>query len=236
MPRTARVVMPGYPHHVIQRGHNRQPLFSREEHYKSYLRTLVEWKQQFKCKVFAFCLMTNHVHMVIEPGEDPTSLGRLMKRLGGRYTRFINRLEERTGTVWEGRFKSSPIDTDPYLMACFRYIELNPVRAGMVASPAQYPWSSYAHHAISPDLPWLDEHSLYFDLGVTRGERLARYREWVNESIPASELKLIRHAAQRGQLTGGVQFQELVEKRMERRVVSRGRGRPRGKKNKSVPI
>lgn len=227
MPRIARVVLPGYPHHVIQRGHNRAPVFVREKDSTFYVSTLQELKDRLRCKVYAYCLMTNHVHLVIDPGEEVANLARLMKRLAARYTRYINYVEQRSGTAWNGRYKSSPIETDAYLMACCRYVELNPVRAGMVGSPGQYRWSSYAHRLNSSTDPWLDEHSLFTTLGATSAERADRYRAWVSASIPDGELDLIRAAAQRGQITGRGRFIEEAEQRVGRPVPSRGRGRPR---------
>ena len=143
MPRTSRIVVMGYPHHIIQRGHNRQVVFASEEDYQYYVDNLCEWKEKLGCKVYAYCLMTNHVHLIVDPGEDGGNLARLMKRLAGRQTRYLNKLEKRTGSLWVGRFKSSTISTNEYLLACCRYVELNPVRAGIVADPIDYRWSSY---------------------------------------------------------------------------------------------
>jgi len=138
MPRKARVVLPNYPHHVVQRGYNRQAVFIEETDYLYYLENLAEWKTTLGCKVYGYCLMTNHVHLIVDPGERAENLGLLVKRLAGRQTRLVNRVERRTGSLWEGRYKSSAIETDRYLLACCRYVELNPVRAGMVATPAEY--------------------------------------------------------------------------------------------------
>lgn len=135
MPRTSRIVIAGYPHHIIQRGHNRQPVFVADKDFLYYLENLREWKDAYGCRIYAYCLMTNHVHLIIDPGEDERNLASLMKRVAGRHTRYVNRLERRTGSLWEGRFKSSPVSTDQYLLACCRYVELNPVRTGIVADP-----------------------------------------------------------------------------------------------------
>jgi len=129
MPRFGRVVLPGYPHHIIQRGHNRQVVFAEEADCRRYLDTLAEFKEVHGIKVYAWCLMTNHVHLLLEPGEEFAALGRFMKRLAGRQTYYHNRLEGRAGTLWESRYKSSPVDSNHYLLACIRYIELNPMRA-----------------------------------------------------------------------------------------------------------
>lgn len=202
------------------------PVFVEDADYRFYVNTLQEWKARLGCKVYGFCLMTNHVHMIIDPGEEARALGRLMQHLGCRHTRRINRLEGRSGTVWNARFDSSPVDTDLYLMACCRYVDLNPVRARMVADPAEYRWSSCGHRVGRASWPWLDDHAFHVELGATRAERQARYREWLRNSIPDGEWELIRTAARRGQLTGGKRFQEIVEQRIGQRVALRGPGRP----------
>ena len=143
MPRKARIVLANCPHHIIQRGHNRAAVFAEDRDYLYYLENLSEWKSQLGCRVYSYCLMTNHIHLIIDPGDHPANLGLLMKRVTARQTRFVNQLERRSGSLWEGRYKSSPIETDSYLLACCRYIELNPVRAMMVLSAQHYRWSSY---------------------------------------------------------------------------------------------
>lgn len=125
MPRRARIVLPNCPHHVIQRGHNRQVVFASDDDYLFYLDTLQEWKTALGCKVYAYCLMTNHIHLVIDPGDEPENLALLMKRVAGRQTRFVNKMEKRSGSLWEGRYKSSPINANEFLLACCRYVELN---------------------------------------------------------------------------------------------------------------
>lgn len=143
MPRTGRVVLPNNPHHIVQRGHNRQVVFAEARDYQYYLDNFRIFKCEYDVKVDAYCLMTNHVHLVLEPPANVSVLGDLMKRLAGRQTRYVNRIEGRSGTLWGGRFKSSPIQTEHYFLGCCRYVELNPVRAGMVKYPNQYRWSSY---------------------------------------------------------------------------------------------
>ena len=128
MPRSGRTVLPYYPHHIVQRGHNRQVVFAEARDFERYLETLAEFKAGYGVKVYAYCLMTNHVHLLLAP-ETMAGLAQLMKRLAGRQTRYHNRLEGRSGTLWESRYKSSLVDSDVYLLACSRYIELNPVRA-----------------------------------------------------------------------------------------------------------
>ncbi len=231
MPRTARPILPGYPHHIIQRGHNRQVVFPREEDYLYYLENLREWKERLGCRVYAFCLMTNHVHLIIDPGENVHNLAQLMKRVAGRQTRYINKKETRTGSLWEGRYKSSPVSTNEYLLACSRYIELNPVRAGIVTDPAEYRWSSYSSKIGQNKLEWLDYDPCYLDLSPSEETRAANYSDWVKRRIPTGELELIRKSLQRGQLTGGDRFIDEVEGKLEKRIEFRGPGRPRKLKN-----
>jgi putative transposase len=201
-------------------------VFAEDADFLVYLRTLAEWKAKLKLKIYAYCCMTNHVHLVVDPCDDPANLSLLTKRLAGRYTRYVNRIEERTGTVWEGRYKSSPVDTDEYLLRCCRYVELNPERAGIVRSPADYKWSSYNEKIGLRQQSLVDEDPCYRDLGNDRREREIAYREWVMSSVPDGEWELVRSAVQRGQLTGNQRFVDEVERRIGRRIELRGRGRP----------
>ncbi len=225
MSRMARVVVPHYPHHVVQRGHNRQVIFAERRDYQRYLDTLREYKEQYGVAVYAFCLMTNHVHLLLSP-SDPTGLGELMKRLAGRQTRHHNRLESRTGTLWEGRYRSSLVERDDYLLACSRYIELNPVRARMVADPQNYAWSSCRYRLGLDTAAWLDYDPFYLALGQNDAERRRRYREFLLAAIPSGEWDLIRSAVQRGQLTGADRFTDEVAGILGRRLERRGQGRP----------
>jgi len=237
MPRGPRVVLTDYPHHVRQQGHNRKTVFAKPADYRFYLDTLAEWKSKLGCRIYAYCLMTNHVHLIVDPGAVRENLALLMKRLAGRYTRHVNRARGRSGTVWNGRYKSSPIDTDDYLLACARYIELNPVRASMVVAARDYPWSSYRAKVGLAPCPWLDEDPCYTALGGSPRERLERYRRFLASAVPHGEWELIRSAIQRSQLSGSNRFQELVARRIGCRVEFRGPGRPEQlEKNKSVPI
>ena len=233
MPRVGRVVLANYPHHVVQRGHNKQVVFAEEDDFRYYLDTLQNFKDLYDVKVYGFCLMTNHVHLILQPGEETAGLGRLMKRLSGRQTRFVNRLESRTGTLWEGRYRSSPIQTDAYLLACYRYVELNPVRARLTEEPAAYRWSSFRRHAgFSDAFGWLDMDPCYEALGDSDHERAMRYREFVHRAIPEGEWALIREALQRGQLTGSKRFAVQVEAITGLRVENRKQGRPRKDRQK----
>ena len=226
MPRVSRIVLPNFPHHIIQRGHNRQTVIASYDDYQYYLDNLKYWKKILACKVYAYCLMTNHVHMIIDPCQQVDNLALLMKRISGRQTRYTNKNEKRTGTLWEGRYKSSPIKTEEYLLACCRYVELNPLRAGMVVNPEDYHWSSYMYKVGIKHLDWLDMDPLYNSLGSTKKEREEKYRACIQETIPSGEWELLRQAVQKGQLTGSAQFIEEVAVKVGRRIELRGQGRP----------
>ncbi len=225
MPRMGRVVVPQYPHHIIQCGHDRNVVFASESDFRYYLDTLTEFKELCGVYVYAYCLMTNHVHLLLAP-SDRRGLGLLMKRLAGRQTHYRNKLEGRSGTLWESRYKSSLIDANQYLLACVRYIELNPVRAGMVVEPGEYAWSSYRARICKTHCSWLDPIP-GFETILTGEEQGAEAYEAYNKSIiPNGEWDLIRSAVTRGQLTGGERFGEEIQQITGRRIKHRGRGRP----------
>ncbi|WP_085708392.1 MULTISPECIES: transposase [unclassified Pseudomonas] len=228
MPRTGRIVLPHYPHHIVQRGHNRQVVFAEPADFERYLFDLRELKEALGIKVYAYCLMSNHVHLLLAPGESTSSLGQLMKALAGRMTRYRNKIEGRSGTLWESRYKSSVVQSDTYLLACSRYIELNPVRARMVARAEDYRWSSFALRLCDfSESTWLDKDPCFLELGPTDTKRRERYKSFVEMATPTNELQLIRGALQRGQLTGNIRFVGEIEKITGRRIQFRERGRPK---------
>ena len=220
MPRMGRVVLPNYPHHVVQRGHNRQVVFAEETDFRRYLDDVRELKTIFDIRVHAYCLMTNHVHLLRSPGEAITGLGQMMKALAARATRYRNQLEGRSGTLWECRYKSSPVQTGRYPLACTRYIEINPVHAATVSEADGYMWSSFRQRMGIDADNWIDYHPCYLGLGETTSERRQRYPQFVYDGTPDKEICLIRQALQRGQLTGNNRFIDEVEKIMGRRVES----------------
>ncbi|WP_026280857.1 MULTISPECIES: transposase [unclassified Thioalkalivibrio] len=225
MPRMARVVLPHIPHHVVQRGHNRQVVFAGPDDYERYLEDLRELSSALDIRVYAYCLMTNHVHLLLGPGEEIAAMGRLMKALAARATRYRNRLEGRSGTLWEGRYKSSPVQTETYLLACTRYIELNPVRARMVPAAGDYSWSSFRQR-MGEEEQWIDLDPAYLDLAHRETDRRARYARFVERGVPEQELSLMREALQRGQLTGNQSFVDEVEQIIGCRIERRRPGRP----------
>jgi len=224
--RSPRILVPGFPHHVVQRGHNRDAVFVETGDYEYYLENLIHWKTHFHVGVYAYCLMTNHVHLVLVPFANGDGISGLMRRLSARQGRRVNRLEDRIGSLWSGRFKSSVIDSDRYLLACLRYVELNPVRAGMAARPEDYRWSSYAQRVGLIGDSWLDCDPVISAMGETSAERHQAYALYVQDSIPDAENDLIRDAVRRNQLTGGGQFVDEIERRTGFRLEFRGPGRP----------
>lgn len=226
MPRYPRVFIPNVPLHIVQRGHDRQPVFLQSSDYTYFLSNLQEKRCELAIRVHAYCLMTNHVHLVITPANNDDSVSKLMRVLAARQTRYINRRLKRTGTLWEGRFKASPIDTDNYLLACYRYVELNPVRAGLVENPADYHWSSFRFNASLVEGSWLDRSATYQALGQSDADRVIAYRALIRSGQSDVELALIRTAVKRNQLTGSSKFQREIVSRSGRLVPARGPGRP----------
>lgn len=227
MPRPLRIILPHTPLHIMQRGHNRQQVFFSDEDYSYYRESLIYCKKEFGCRVYAYCLMTNHVHLIVDPGNDPESISRFMKRVAGRQTRYVNKRKSRSGSLWDGRFKSSPISTVEYLASCCRYIDLNPLRAGMVSDPVDYKWSSYRSKVQGIQDAVVDFDSTYLALDGDEQERRKTYAQYVYETIPESEIVLIREALQRGQLTGGERFRREVFKKHGVWVSNKRPGRPR---------
>jgi putative transposase len=228
MPRSPRVVLPGYPHHVVHRGHNRRVVFQTPGDYSSYLDSLQELKPMFGIGIQAYCLMPNHVHLLIEP-QSAEGMARFMKRVAGRHSARINRRENLTGGLWEGRYYSSVVARDAYWQECHRYIELNPVRAALVADPGEYRWSSCHHRKGDEAHSWLNVAPWFLTLGPTPAARWEAYRGFLQQGISEEKRRLIRNAVHRGQLTGGPEFEREVECATGRLITHRGRGRPRKK-------
>ena len=201
MPRMARTVVPGIPLHVVQRGINRNPCFFAERDYSTYLRYVSNFASRFECSIHAYCLMTNHVHLLITP-SSAEGCALFMKRLGQCYVQTVNKRLERTGTLWEGRFHSCLVDSDHYVLACYRYIELNPVRAGLVNTPCQYAWSSYSTNAAGDMHSFIRRHGAYESLGNDEAARARAYRELCEGSLSDSVLKEIRAATRAGSKVG----------------------------------
>lgn len=225
MARTARLAIAGYPHHLVQRGNDRQPVFRDEEDRHRYLAMLREVLREQGVALHAYVLMDNHVHLLLTPAEG-RALSRLMQRLGTWYAGWFNHRHGRTGALWEGRFMSSPVDSDAYLLACMRYIERNPVRAGMVQQAEEYPWSSVRHHLGLRVDPLLTDHALFWALGNTPFEREASYRRLLSD-VPSEEAARLRQTLGRGHPLGDSGFIERLGREAGRSLSPRPRGRPR---------
>jgi len=206
MPRKPRLALAHHPHHIVQRSHSQQAIFTTDADRVSYLATLQEFRRALSLKVYAYCLMDDHIHLVVDPGDDATGISLLMKRLAGRHTRRVNLLQERRGTAWEGRFMCSPIEADRYLLACISFVELNPVRAQLVAQPEEYAWSSYRARAGIVDCEWIDLDPCYLALAEIPELRRERYREFIRKGIRPHELKFIRNAVRRNEPTASAAF------------------------------
>jgi len=193
MPRAARVVLVDSPLHIVQRGINRSTCFFSEGDYLSYLRYLALFSRRFGCSVHAYCLMTNHVHLLLTP-HTTEACALLMKNLGQHYVQGVNHRLARTGTLWEGRFHSSLVTSARYVLACYRYIELNPVRAGIVPRANQYRWSSHDFNLQGQPAGFLKMHSAYEALATDADQRGRLYQEMCELGTPAAELKDIRQA------------------------------------------
>lgn len=201
MPRAARLVLPGVALHLVQRGVNRGLCFFSERDYRDYLRLLTTFATRFGCSIHAYCLMTNHVHLLLTP-HQAGACARLMKQLNQCYVQRLNRSAGRSGTLWEGRFHSSLVSSDGYALACYRYIELNPVRAGMVRYPGEYRWSSYASNAQGCLESVLTAHSTYLALGDSPEGRRAAYRSLLDTALPEGQVEEIRKATRGGYRIG----------------------------------
>ncbi|GAO34633.1 transposase [Sulfuricella sp. T08] len=226
MPRRARLALPNIPLHLIQRGNNRQACFFSDEDYRFYLDWLAEHAGKTGCQVHAYVLMTNHVHLLLS-AETAQAAGALMKALGQRYVQYVNRTYRRSGTLWEGRFRSCLTQDETYLLACQRYIELNPVRAGMVAQPADYRWSSYRANAQGEADGLVRPHSLYTALGAEAMSRQATYRELFRYELEPGLVDEIRRATNGNFALGDARFAAQISVALGRRVTPGQSGRPR---------
>ena len=226
MPRKPRFVLPGVPQHVIQRGNNRESCFYAEKDYTRYLQILKEAMQANNCVLHAYVLMTNHVHLLVTPFSEH-GLSHMMQDLGRKYVRYINYNYKRSGTLWEGRFKASLVDSEAYLLTCMRYIELNPLRAKMVNHPSEYLWSSYADNANGNSSELITPHPVYLALGNDDKGRQQAYQELFLNQLEYTALHKIRDALNQELVLGRGDFKDKIEQ-MTKRQTRRGKdGRPR---------
>ncbi len=226
MARRQRVAPTGVPQHVIQRGNNRQVCFASEDDMRAYLSWLTEYAKKSDVEVHAWVLMSNHVHLLCTP-QATDAVSRMMQAVGRMYVRYFNYTYQRTGTLWEGRFKSCLVESESYLFHLYRYIELNPVRAGMVTQPDEYSWSSYPCNAFGKESKLHTPHPLYLSLGKTRSERLGNYRALFSAHVEGVLLDEIRLSVNKGLVLGHERFAEQIEQLTGQRVTPGKRGRPR---------
>lgn len=226
MPRMKRLDLPGVAQHVVQRGHARQPCFFREADYARYLHDLREAALKTGCDVHAYVLMANHVHLLVTPKAEG-AVARMMQAVGRRYVRYVNDTLSRTGTLWEGRYKASLVDSERYVIACYRHIELNPVRAGLVEAPEKYRWSSFPANGHGIRDPLITPHNAYLELAPVAESRRSYYRNLVNEPVTPEEIMKIRLYLQRQRALGSARFQIEVERKLQQRAGLGLVGRPR---------
>ena len=223
MARLPRFDIPGQPQHVIQRGNNRSIIFAGEEDYQFYLSKLGAACEQFQCDLHAYVLMTNHVHLLMT-SHNKGGIGKVMQMLGRYYVQYFNHQNSRTGTLWEGRYKATVLDSEQYLLICSRYIELNPVRAGMVEHPAEYPWSSYHFNALGVESSLLTKHGLYNALGEDAIACQSAYRHLFEHHVPDRTIDAIRMATNKAWVLGNDKFQQQVEDLTQRPAKPKSRG------------
>ncbi len=225
MARLPRYFLPDQPQHVIHRGNNRSPIFVAERDYSFYLHCLLTATHRHGAAIHAYVLMTNHVHLLVTP-QHADSLPKIVQSVGRRYVQHFNTAYQRTGTLWEGRYRATVIDSEQYFLQCARYIELNPVRAHMVDTPGEYPWSSYRHHAHGTNDPLITDHALYLAVATTAEERQIAYRALFAGHVDDSAYAAIRDATNKAWVLGSDRFQAAVAALAQRRVCPLPKGRP----------
>ena len=230
MARLPRLTLPGYPHHVIQRGNNRQAIFAKTADYQRLLDLLDDNARQFEVAIHAYVLMSNHFHLLVTP-QTSDGLPQMMQAVGRRYVRYFNDSQQRSGTLWEGRYRSTLIQTDRYLLACMAYIDLNPVRAGLVAQAADYPWTSHGHYIGRQMDKLVTPHPLVWALGNTPFAREAAYAELVQAGVNPVHQSALTQATLSGWALGEPDFVADLQKRTQRRVAKGQAGRPQAGKN-----
>jgi putative transposase len=221
-----RIVLAGHAHHIVQRGNNRQAIFFADQDRRVFLGKLGEALAKEGGALHAYVLMTNHIHLLVTPETDE-GIGRLLQSVGRSYVGYVNRMYRRTGTLFEGRFKSTIVDAEGYVLACYRYIEANPVRAKMVDRAADYPWSSHGRNGEGRPDELVREHEVYRALGASPEARLEAYRALFRERLGETLLAELRDATQRGWVPGGERFRQEIEAALGRRLSPPVRGRPR---------
>ena len=215
MARLPRIVIPNQPIHIIHQGNNRQDIFESEEDMIRIKEDIATSLSKTKCRLHAYVIMTNHLHLLITP-EDKAQLTKFMQSLANRYVRYFNAKHQRTGTLWEGRYKSCLVDSDHYLFTLYQYIEMNPLKAGMVEEIADYPWSSYPHNAVGQIDPLISEHELYQNLGSSRERRCEAYLKMFDRLNTTKQDSQITNATLRGEALGDDAFHQKISRLISR--------------------
>ena len=229
MARLPRYVLPGQPQHIIQRGNNRQVIFTNDADFQCFRDAMVSAADQHGLAIHAYVWMSNHIHLLATP-EHEQSISRVFQSVGCKYVQYFNYTHQRTGTLWEGRYRATVVDSDQYLLTVMRYIELNPVRAGLTAHPRDYPWSSYARNAqaaTGANSDWIKPHPQYLKIARSATARLSGYRALFKAAIGKNELAQIRDCTHKGWALGDDKFKADIETRAQRQTSSKGVGRPR---------
>ncbi|MBD8049456.1 transposase [Limnohabitans radicicola] len=225
MARQPRLTVAAYPHHVIQRGNDRQAIVRDDVDRERLLALWQEHAQTFKVAIHSYVVMDNHFHLLVTPETDD-GLPQMMQAVGRAYVRYFNLRHHRTGTLWEGRYRSNLIESERYLLACMAYIDLNPVRAGMVAQAADFKWSSHRHCIGQVSDKLVTPHALFWGLGNTPFAREAAYAEWVQSGLAQADKDQLTRSALSGWALGSPGFVEELQQSTTRRLAPRKAGRP----------
>jgi putative transposase len=226
MARFNRIAPVGVTEHILYRGNNRQDCFVDDNDMKTYLSWLTEYSVKYKVDVHAWVLMSNHLHLLCTP-QAPEAISKMMQSVGRMYVRYFNNTYKRSGTLWEGRYKSCLIESEAYLLELYRYIELNPVRSGIVDEPSEYSWSSYQCNGLGKKSQLQSPHELYKALGRSKKKRLESYQLLLDIDVEEELLDEIRKSINKGVALGNARFTSKIEKLTGKRVTPGQRGRPR---------
>lgn len=235
MARLPRLVVANHLHHVIARGNNEQSVFIDDTDCQQFLDSLREAARQYRVAVHGFVLLPNRVQLLVTPSDD-TGLGKMMQAVGRRYVPYFNARHRRTGSLWEGRYRTTVLDADAYFMECIRLLEFQPVKAGLSADMVSYPWSSHAHHLGLRKQAWLTDHAAYWKLGNTPFDREIAYQEFCSHSPDRKHAEAIEQATSRGWVLGSAAFKASLAKLTDRRLQPAKRGRPPKKPPQELPV
>ena len=229
MARLPRYVLPGQPQHIIQRGNNRQVIFASDTDFQFFRDAMASAADHHGLAIHAYVWMGNHIHLLATP-EHEQSISKVFQSVGRKYVQYFNSTHQRTGSLWEGRYRATVVDSEQYLLTVMRYIELNPVRTGIVTHPRDYPWSSYARNAQAANdanSDWITPHPQYLRIARSAAQRLSGYRALFKAAIGKQNLAQIRDCTHKGWALGGDKFKQEIETRAQRQASSKGVGRPR---------